>query len=60
MKAHTKASVGSVSLVPEGLVSRLPQLDSRVSLIVVPFGLVTVQGYFEHIGQRTQYQIPNP
>jgi len=39
MKAHTEASVDSMSLVPEGLVSRLQRLDSRVSLIVAPFGL---------------------
>jgi hypothetical protein len=39
MKAHTEASVDSMSLVPQRFVSRLPQLNSRVSLIVVPFGL---------------------
>jgi len=39
MKVHTEASVDSMSLAPERLVSRLPRLDSCVSLIVVPFGL---------------------
>jgi len=40
MKVHTEASVDSIPLVRERLVSRVPRLDSCASLIVAPFGLI--------------------
>jgi len=55
MKAHTEASVDSMSLVPERLVSRLQLLDSSVSIIVIPFGLNGVRHFhFTHSRNRQE------